>query len=46
MAQKSSRQYMAELNDIILSGATSDNKRANKIFDILADRGFDPSEVS
>ena len=45
MPQKSSREYMTELYDLGISGLGT-GKRANKIFDILADRGFAPDEVA
>jgi hypothetical protein len=43
--QKSSRQYMAELVDLAYSGAGT-SKRADKIFDILMNRGFDGGEIA
>ena len=44
MAQKSSREYMVELYDLMMDG-DGNSSRANKVFDILEGRGFDLSEV-
>jgi len=43
--QKSSREYMTELYELGTEGLGT-GKRANKIFDILANRGFAPDEVA
>ncbi len=45
MPQKSSREYMIELYELGMEGLGT-GKRSNKIFDILADRGFAPDEVA
>jgi len=44
MAQKSSRQYMQELYDLMMDG-DGNSSRANKVFDILKGRGLDLGEV-
>ena len=42
--QKSSREYMQELYDLMMDGA-GNSSRADKVFGILADRGFELGEV-